>query len=97
MMQVTKVMQVTKKKKRRPAKAKPAEATSYISNDEVEETDSDIEDVKKKRRGLTSFAFNNQVKFVNFISLKEFFEVSKWWFGSSKLGVRFFLAFFLSY
>ena len=34
------------------------------------------------------------VKFVNFISLKEFFEVSKWWFGSSKFGDRFFLVFF---
>ena len=38
------------------------------------------------------------VKFVNFIlffiRLNEFFEVSKWWFGSSKLGDRFFFVFF---
>ena len=72
------------------AKGKPVEAASYISNDEVEEMNSDEE----KAKGLTSFAFNNQVKFANFISVKEFFKVSEWWFGSSKLGVRFFFAFF---
>ena len=37
------------------------------------------------------------MKFVNFISLKEFFEVSKWCLAAQNWGFGFSLHFFLSY